>query len=226
MDSLGGVQRKEKTMRKARLLLIHGRILLGVALLIVACRTHKVRPQEVWTTEFPPQDIVAACACHDSQAVLEFVDLGKFTGEFDGSITVRTGAKQVTRAGFDVVPLNVTDYSTTSNIQGLGKTVIWLDKERNSEPSLLREKSREGDFPATQEMVLNVLMTTEALPGVTLRSLKPAFLRNDNVTSFPPQRGAAYTLTEPVELEDVSKPGKVAARIVSVNTSITSSRIR
>ncbi len=214
-------------MRKTRLLLLpYGLALLGMALLMMAFRTQRGSRQDVYTTEFPPQDVVAACACHDSSAELEFAGLGRFIGQFDGSITVRTGAKQVNSQGLEMVPLMVTDYSTMSNISGLGKTIIRLDQGQPSEPSRLQENSQEDNFPATQEMVLNVLMTTEALPGVTLRSRKPARLRNGNVTSFPPQQGAAYVLTEPVELEDVSKPGKVAARIVSVNTSITSSQIR
>lgn len=174
-------------------------------------------------SSFKNSDAIAACACHDSSAVFE-TDDRQYTGEFDGVISVRLGKPSVSKASSLKVPLHIVGYSTQSQIKGLGATSLDFDYSRPVRPSELT-----GDlktfFPAVQVMRLNILMTAEGLGNVTLRSMNPGTLVNGKANAFPPSPGATYVLQRAVELEDVKRPGKVKARLVSVNTSITSTDI-
>jgi hypothetical protein len=169
---------------------------------------------------FPEPGSVAKCACSDGAAVFE-IDGREFIGQFDGSISVRVGRHRADPRGALVMPLTIVGYSTTSNIPGLGRTTLDFDFSRPIMPSQLSAASPQELFPAAQTMRLNILMTTDGLPGVTMASNNVGVLVNKNVDSFPPSPGSTYTLRKPVELSDVNKANRVQARLVSVNTSIT-----
>lgn len=163
------------------------------------------------------------CACHDSAARIE--SAGKeFVGQFNGSITARLGKSSVNARGQTNIPLNVIGYSTTSNVPGLGKTTLDFDFDRPVRSSSLRGTDKENFFPGVQSMHVNILMTTEAFPGVTFRSKGPGVLINRNVDNFPPTPGSTYVLQKPVVLEDASGTGKPDVRLVDINTQIVSTQ--
>lgn len=169
---------------------------------------------------FVPQfGLVSACVCHDAAALFRIEDK-EFLGEFDGSIAVSVGEPSVDAHGLPTVPLNIVGYTTTSQVKGMGKTTLDFDFDRPIPPSSLKGLKRNSIFPGTQTMYLNILMTTDLLRGVTLRSTQRGTLVNRSATSFPPTKGSLYSLQKPVELEDVKKPGKVLARLLNVNTEI------
>lgn len=162
--------------------------------------------------------IVLTCACSDREARFEY-DNRVFTGRFDGSISTTVGPAQQDPQGGQVVPLNVVGYSTQSNVDGLGRVSLDFDFSRDVPLSTVRGEGKEF-FPAVQTMQLQILMTTDALRGSTLRSRELGTLVNSRVESFPPQPGATYTLQKPVDLVD--EKGQVVMRLVTVNTSIVS----
>lgn len=172
---------------------------------------------------FSNPSIIMACACVDRVAVFEMGDY-QYVGEFNGVIAVKFGKPSVDKASSMKVPLHIVGYSTQSQIKGLGATSLDFDYSRPIRPSYIKG-APERFFPAIQTMRLNILMTSEALGSVTLRSINPGILVNGKVSTFPPTPGATYVLQKAVELEDVKRPGKVKARLVSVNTSITSTEM-
>lgn len=58
-------------------------------------------------------------------------------------------------------------------------------------------------------MFLNILMTTDHLPGVVLKSVQRGALVNKEATSFPPEQDATNSLLETVDVEDSRQPGKI-----------------
>lgn len=166
-------------------------------------------------------DVVLACACHDGAAVFLRGDK-EFVGQFDGSIATTVGRPRTDPAGGEVVPLNIVGYSTQSDVPGFGRVSLDFDYTRPVPPSTVRGEGEEF-FPAVQTMDLQILMTTDALPGVTLRSRERGTLVNKEVKNFPPDPGATYVLQQPVDLMDPE--GKVVVRLMSVNTSIVSTRV-
>jgi hypothetical protein len=167
----------------------------------------------------PELGLVSTCACQDIAALFRIEDK-EYIGQFDGSIAVSVGQPSVDAKGLMTIPLNIVGYTTTSQIKGMGETTLDFDFDRPIPPSSLKGSKRDSFFPATQTMHLNILMSTESLPGVTLRSIRRGTLVNRSATSFPPAQGSIYSLQRPVELEDVKKPGKVRARLLNVNTEI------
>jgi hypothetical protein len=126
----------------------------------------------------------------------------------------------VDRNGLSTLPIRIFGMSGRGYVEGLGETMYWLDKSRPVGRSMIREKVRGTAFPAVHEMHFHLLLTTEALPGRTFRSINPAVMVNSNATSFPPQVGAQYELKQVVELEDVDDPGPVVIRILSNRNQI------
>jgi hypothetical protein len=171
-----------------------------------------------------PEDpgVVLACACHDSAAVFSRGEK-EFVGQFDGSIATTVGAPRADAEGGQVVPLNIVGYSTQSAVPEFGRVSLDFDYTRPVPPSTVRGEGEEF-FPAVQTMDLQILMTSDAFPGVTLRSRERGTLVNAKVKSFPPDPGATYTLQKPVDLIHPGT-GEVAVRLLSVNTSIVSTRL-
>jgi hypothetical protein len=166
-------------------------------------------------------DIVLACACHDSAAVFARGDK-EFVGQFDGSIATTLGLPRDDAKGGTVLPLNIVGYSTQSDVPDFGRVSLDFDYTRPVPLSTVRGEGEEF-FPAVQTMDLQILMTTDAFPGVTLRSRERGTLVNREVKSFPPDPGATYRLQQPVEMVDAK--GEVVVRLLSVNTSIVETRM-
>jgi hypothetical protein len=181
---------------------------------------------EFSTTEvhFPAGGAHAACACHDLAAEFNF-DGKEFVGQFNGSITTRIGQPSVDSAGLVTLPLIIVGYSTTSEIEGFGRTTLDFDFSRPIQHSYVKGNDPGTTFPGVQTMYLNILLTTDAIPGVTLRSRRRGTLINNKVTGFPPPPGSTYALQRPVEFEDIREPGRVRLRLMNINTSIVSSDV-
>lgn len=169
-------------------------------------------------------DVVSACACSDGAARFD-VDGEEFVGQFRGSISVRIAQPAVDPPGRVTIPLHIVGYSTQSDVPGLGATSLDFDFSRPVPPSTLRGDAQRGFFPAVQTMNLNILMTSDAFPGRTLRSASRGTLVNTAAQAFPPPEGSTYVLQRPVELVDAEKPGKILARLNTVNTTILSTNV-
>lgn len=174
-------------------------------------------------TTLPDPGIFSGCICADREALFA-IDGEEFRGQFDGSISVSVGQTTLDGQGLATIPLNIVGYTTTSKVKGLGRVTLDFDFERSVAPSTLKGSNAKTFFPATQTMYLNILMTTDALPGVTLRSRTRGALVNDEASSFPPKPGSVYRLQRPLALEDVKRPGKTKVTLLSVNTEIVSAQ--
>jgi hypothetical protein len=126
----------------------------------------------------------------------------------------------VDRNGLTTMPVRILGMAGRGYAEGVGETVYWLDKGRPTAGSVVRGKVRGAEFPAVHEMHFHLILTTEALPGRTFRSINPAVMVNNNATAFPPPVGSRYELKNVVELEDVEQPGVVVLRILSNKNQI------
>jgi hypothetical protein len=147
---------------------------------------------------------------------------GAFAAATTEEIGATVGEKYIDRNGLSSLPLRVVEMAGGGQTEGVGRTEYWLDKSRPVE-SIVRAKAPGRDFPAVHEMRFHLLLTTEALPGRTFRSINPAVMANDNATSFPPKLGSRYVLKDVVELEDVNDPGVVVVRVLSNKGEIVGS---
>jgi hypothetical protein len=176
------------------------------------------------TLRFPEQGSLATCACADRTARFK-IDGKEFIGQFDGSISVRVGTHKTDGKGTLTMPLTIVGYSTTSDIPGLGKTTLNFDFSRPVLSSQLKTQSSQGIFPAVQTMRLNILLTTEGLPGVTLASENVGVLINKEVNSFPPSPGSTYTLQKPVKFSAIDGKNNTKVQLLEINTSIKSTDV-
>jgi hypothetical protein len=173
---------------------------------------------------FADTGVSAECACHDSAARFK---IGEeiFTGQFDGQISVRLRKHVLSPERRSTIPLQIIGYTTSSDIRGMGNTTLDFDFSRPITASEISGGESHQFFPATQTMRLHILVTTDAFKGRTLRSMNPGALHNNDVQDFPPPVGSTYSLSVPVLLEDIANPGVPLARLESVNTKITATRI-
>ncbi len=158
------------------------------------------------------------CKCLADNVVMEIPNVGTYSGDFEGSLTVAPGT-QIMQDEWALLPLAIRGHKTDGNIYSLGRVSVSHDGTRPAPLSHLRQNEPGKAFPATQEMYVNSLVTIEAFEGLTLRSVRPGVLLNPSVESFPP-RNARYDLQAPMDLEDADNPGPVLARIVSYTARI------
>ena len=158
------------------------------------------------------------CKCVADNVVIEIPNVGTYSGDFEGSLTVAPGV-QIVQDGWAMLPLAIRGHKTEGNIDKLGRVSVSHDGTRPAPLSHLRQNEPGKVFPATQEMYVNILVTIESLEGLTLRNVRPGVLLNPSLDSFPP-RNARYDLQAPMDLEDVDNPGPVLARIVSYTARI------
>lgn len=152
----------------------------------------------------------------------EIIGFGAFQETGAGKrtqIVVRLGEPYRTEKGLKTVPFEILSIGTSGFAEGLGATTFSLDPSRPV-TSAIWEKEPGTEFPAVQEMRFHFFYTVEAMPGKVFRSVNPAIMRSDSVLSFPPPRGTTYNLVGPVELEDTSKPGAPAGRILHNRASV------
>lgn len=160
----------------------------------------------------------------DGVHIYQINGLGEFSAASTESIAASFEEKYIDREGLSTVPIKVLGMAGRGYTDAVGETMYWLDKSRPVEGSRMQSKTRDSDFPGVHEMHFHLLLTTEALPGRTFRTINPAVMVNNNAMSFPPKVGARYVLKNVVELEDVNEPGVVVIRILSNKNQIVGSR--
>lgn len=124
------------------------------------------------------------------------------------------GKPFVSKHGLKTVPIRLASMDGRAFAEGIGETYFWLDASRPVS-SAIWERRPGTEFPAIQEMRFHFFFTVEALPGRVFRSVNPAIMRADNLSSFPPPAGTFYRLVQPVDLEDIHQPGVLAGRVLS-----------
>lgn len=127
-----------------------------------------------------------------------------------GFLTAGVGSSYVTSDGRTGTNLSVQDLASTGDVEGLGTATFKLDTTRKAGPSSIEANQKGQAFPATQTMRFHFTLD---LDGVTYRSITPATVTNTAVSQFPPAPGTTYVLTSELKLEDVNKPGEVAATL-------------
>ncbi len=184
----------------------------------------RVKGGGVCSDQYPLSGTEAMCACAADTAEIELLGVAglrsaRFTASFTGFMAATTD-DQLLMDGRCTVPMTITGHSTSAS-SPMGVITVDHDFDRPAPLSLLQEESPGTGFPATQEMYVNILVTIEALPGMTLRNVSVGTLRSTSQFSFPP-RNDVYTLTEPMDLEVASGPlqGTVVARIISYSALI------
>jgi len=128
-----------------------------------------------------------------------------------GFIDATVGQSSTTSDGRLTTQLTVNGTNTQGYIDGVGTLVISMDKSRAVPPSSLTANQRGSAFPATQTMRFFPVLT---LNGEAFTSATPVQVVSSSVTSFPPQRGTVYVLTNAVVLKSAEgneislEPGK------------------
>lgn len=172
--------------------------------------------------------VIAECdadAAPDKVIVVPDLGTFKMTGVGDAPPIVSVVGKAfISREGNKTVPLRIIANGGHSFADGIGETRFWLDATRPVK-SYIWEKTPGTEFPAIQEMRFHFFFTMEARPGKLYRTMNPSIMRSDNVVAFPPPPGTIYRLMEPINLEEVTKPGIVAARVISNRVVIPRSRV-
>jgi len=194
--------------------------LVGIAVLI--CCVVLVYTSSSYA-QFPDPNIDVSCMCVEDNIEVEILGFETFTGTASGHMTVRTGI-QYDDSGLATMPMEILSHNTKGTIGGLGSITVDHDFSRPSPYSILQELSPGTYFPAKQEMYVNILITIDSLPDMTLRNISTATLQNPYQNSFPPS-GVVYTLQEPMALEDVTDPGTTVAIVHSYRARIESSYI-
>jgi hypothetical protein len=184
-----------------------------------------------FTKNLPPAGVGGVCEDNDGDPNLPghqwlIPGLGVYAAAPAEEVIVETGGTSLSADGLRMVELHIQAVNGLDDVKGLGETQFWLDKSRPAGPSVLKEQAAGRSFPARQEMRFHFLFKTEALPGKVFRSINPAVMVSEYVTSFPPQPGATYHLQQIVELEDVADPGKVAMKVLSNQFKVGSSTLR
>jgi hypothetical protein len=166
---------------------------------------------------YPGYEDEQQCECIADEATIE-VDGAVYEASFSGEMAVRAG-EPMERDGLASVPLIITRHRTEGDVEGLGRITVAQDPNREAPQSVLRENNPGEGFPATQDMLVNLHVTLNSFPGLTLRNVETGTLRNERQVGFPP-RNARYALQNPLDLERVDDPGPVVARILSYTANI------
>jgi hypothetical protein len=168
--------------------------------------------------------VVATCACSDREALIAFGDK-QFTGQFNGSISARVEPPRKNSQGRSIVPLTVVGYTTRSEIEGLGTTILDVDYAKPLPRSSIEARSKSKLFPATQTMKLRVTMRVEEYPRALFRATTLGTLVNKKAEAFPPPPGSTYTLGQAVKLTDQRRGKQGNAQLLRVNTEIQSTEL-
>lgn len=208
------MKNSESKLRRVQVLVLSVVVLAGVAFLLSAPYL-----SAQWTPEEEERHRLAGVPGHD----IQLDNLGTFNVQSEESISAVSEGRFVGKNGLISRPIRVLGMAGRGYSEGIGETVYWMDKSRPVGGSGMQAKVQGAEFPAVHEMRFHLFLTTEALPGVTLRSINPAVMVNTNATSYPPRIGARYVLKRPVELENVENPGVVVGRILSNRNEIVGS---
>jgi len=128
-----------------------------------------------------------------------------------GFIDATVGQSSTTSDGRLTTQLTVNGTHTEGYVEGVGNLVITMDSSRAVPPSSLTANQRGAAFPATQTMRFFPVLS---LNGENFTSETPVQVVSSSVTSFPPQRGTVYVLTNAMSLRSAEgnsitlEPGK------------------
>lgn len=178
----------------------------------------------IGSTTLPAKKTIFNCnvdIVSTKDTTLEGVGTFSSAGRTDAPQTVaEAGEAYISRDGLKTVPLKLLANGGHNFAEGVGDTHYWLDGSRPVEGAIW-EKKAGTEFPAIQETRFHFLYTVEALPGRVFRSVNPAIMRADDVTSFPPPPGTEFRLVKPVDLEDMDNPGVVVGRVLSNRATVS-----
>src|SRR5215218_3213446 len=157
----------------------------------------------------PTQEAIEECPHHPADCTdgcsagkTVYLDgLGTFeTRTTSSSPLITRVGRPFLKSGLKTVPLQLINVEGIAFAEGVGDTRFWLDGSRPVTGALWEQVSG-TEFPAIQEMRFHFFYTVEALPGKVFRSMNPAIMRTENLSSFPPPAGTRYRLVSPVHLE-------------------------
>lgn len=159
--------------------------------------------------------------CEGEVKLVTFDGLGTFeTFSRGGSpVVAEFGEPFLQKSGLKTVPIRIASIDGRAFAEGIGETHFWLDASRPV-TSAIWEKSPGTEFPAIQEMRFHFFYTIEVMPGKVYRSVNPAVMRADNLSTFPPQPGTFYRLVKSVDLEEIHQPGVIVGRVLSNTVEI------
>jgi hypothetical protein len=114
-----------------------------------------------------------------------------------GSIVAVVGQTGLTPDGRQTTQLTVRGTHTEGFVSGVGDLVITMDSSQAAPKSSLTANQRGAAFPATQTMRFFPVLT---LNDEAFTSTTPVQVVSSSVTSFPPQPGTVYVLTNSMVL--------------------------
>lgn len=114
-----------------------------------------------------------------------------------GAIKAEVGQTTKLADGRQTTALKVVDTFTHGKVDGIGDLVITIDSSRTSPPSSLTANRAGEAFPATQTMRFFPLFVVN---GEVFKSNDPVNVVSSSVTSFPPEPGTTYVLTNAMTL--------------------------
>jgi hypothetical protein len=82
--------------------------------------------------------------------------------------------------------MTVVAYTTTSEIERIGRVTLDFDYTRPVRDSTIQADEGGAMFPAVQAMFLNIFMTADRFERRLLRTVGTGILINSEVTSIPP----------------------------------------
>ena len=153
-----------------------------------------------------------AVACGGNRDHSISVNNGTFVNAAtQGAIHAIVGQTGLTSDGRQTTQLTVTDTSTEGYVEGVGTLQITLDKSKPSVASSLTANQKGAPFPATQTMRFypQFILNQESFTATA-----PVQVVSSSVTSFPPQPGTVYVLTNAMVLRSAQgntislKPGR------------------
>jgi hypothetical protein len=155
-------------------------------------------------------------ACEGEVKLVTIDGVGTFQTFSTGGapVVAEFGEPFLQKSGQKTVPIRIASIDGRGFAEGIGETYFWLDASRPV-ASAIWEKSPGTEFPAVQEMRFHFFYTIEAMPGKIYRSINPAIMRADSLSSFPPPPGTFYRLVKSVDLEEIHHPGVVVGRVLS-----------
>lgn len=101
----------------------------------------------------------------------------------------------------------------------LGVVTTTLDASRTPSPSTVAQTIDAGSFPAAAAINFYAYATLSSKPGVTYRSVTELSLTGV-VNTFNPFNQEKFSISSPVDFEDVKAPGKVAFTLKDLSVTL------
>jgi hypothetical protein len=164
-----------------------------------------------------PNGTVLTCQVVNGQKV--YVDNNGV--QYNGTST-GTGTFTVTNTNVNPcqATLNPNAINVTSTVGALGTVTTTLDPTRIAPPTTITSNVIGSDFPATERINFFARATVSSRPGVNYRSIQPVQLFSGNVTTFNPHVNEVFNLQQPVDFEDVNRPGVIAFTLRTLSVTL------